>query len=121
MASFLEAATLPAISGNKQRNMNHFLPIDGLLVSYEHIRPTANVALVLSKATLEKHPELMEDFSLSKNGYFLTKAIIPAGLVSLAWDIWNNCCLSTKLWDVPDSKSPMSRTCVFILSSIARY
>ena len=57
-------------AGNKQRNMNHFLPIDGLLVSYEHIRPTANVALVLSKTTLEKHPELMEDFSLSKNGYF---------------------------------------------------
>ena len=28
-------------AGNKQRNMNHFLPIDGLLVSYEHIRPTA--------------------------------------------------------------------------------
>ena len=95
-------------AGNKQRNMNHFLPIDGLLVSYEHIRPTANVALVLSKTTLEKHPELMEDFSLSKNGYFLTKAVIPAGLFSLAWDIRNNCCLSTKLWDVPDSTPAMS-------------
>ena len=95
-------------AGNKQRNMNHFLPIDGLLVSYEHIRPTANVALVLSKTMLEKHPELMEDFSLSKNGYFLTKAVIPAGLFSLAWDIRNNCCLSTKLWDVPDSTPAMS-------------
>ena len=88
--------------------MNHFLPIDGLLVSHEHIRPTANVALILSKATLEQHPELMEDFSLSKNGYFLTKAVIPAGLFSLAWDIRNNCCLSTKLWDVPDSTPAMS-------------
>ena len=93
---------------NKQRNMNHFLPINELFVSYEHIRPTANVALVLSKTTLEKHPELMEDFSLSKNGYFLTKAVIPAGLFSLAWDIRNNCCLSTKLWDVPDSTPAMS-------------
>ena len=53
--------------GSKQRDMNHFLPIDGLIVSYEHIRPTANVALVLSKATLEQHPELMNAFSLSKN------------------------------------------------------
>ena len=67
-----------------------------------------NVILVLSKATLEKHPELMEDFSLSKNGYFLTKAVIPAGLFSLAWDIRNNCCVSTKLWDVPDSTPAMS-------------
>ena len=95
-------------AGNKQRNMNHFLPIDGLLVSYEHIRPTANVALVLSKATLEQHPELMENFSLSKNGYFLTKDVIPAGLFSLAWDIRNNCCLSNKLWDIPDSTPAMS-------------
>ena len=95
-------------AGNKQRNMNQFLPIDGLLVSYEHIRPTANVILVLSKATLEKHPELMEDFCLSKNGYFLTKAVIPAGLFSLAWDIRNNCCVSTKLWGVPDSTPAMS-------------
>ena len=94
--------------GSKQRDMNHFLPIDGLIVSYEHIRPTANVALVLSKATLEQHPELMNAFSLSKNGYFLTKAVIPAGLFSLAWDIRNNCCLSTKLWDVPDSTPAMS-------------
>ena len=94
-------------TGNKQRNMNHFLPIDGLLVSYEHIRPTANVALILSKATLEKHPELM-GFSLSKNGYFLTKAVIPAGLFSLAWDIRNNCCVSTKMWDIPDSTPTMS-------------
>ena len=96
------------IAGNKQRNMNHFLPIDGLLVSYEHIRPTANVVLVLSKATLEQHPELMENFSLSKNGYFLTKDVIPAGLFSLAWDIRNNCCLSTKLWDIPASTPAMS-------------
>ena len=109
--SILQYGLLPgggSTRGNKQRNMNHFLPIDGLLVSYEHIRPTANVALVLSKATLEKHPELMEDFSLSKNGYFLTKAVIPAGLFSLAWDIRNNCCVSTKLWDVPDSTPAMS-------------
>ena len=96
------------IAGNNQRNMNHFLPIDGLLVSYEHIRPTANVALVLSKATLEQHPELMENFSLSKNGYFLTKDVIPAGLFSLAWDIRNICCLSTKLWDIPASAPAMS-------------
>ena len=95
-------------ASNKQHNMNHFLPIDGLLVSYEHIRPTANVALVLSKSTLEQHPELMENFSLSKNGYFLTKDVIPAGLFSLAWDIRNICCLSTKLWDVPDSTPAMS-------------
>ena len=92
----------------KQRDMNHFLPIDGLMVSYEHIRPTAHVILVLSKATLEQRPELMENFCLSKNGYFLTKDVIPAGLFSLAWDIRNNCCLSTKLWDIPGSTPAMS-------------
>ena len=54
--SILQYGLLPgggSTAGNEQRNMNHFLPIDGLLVSYEHIRPTANVALVLFKATLE--------------------------------------------------------------------
>ena len=109
--SILQCGLLPGggnAVGNKQRNMNHFLPIDGLFVSYEHIRPTANVALVLSKTTLEQHPELMENFSLSKNGYFLAKDVIPAGLFSLAWDIRNNCCLSTKLWDAPDSTPAMS-------------
>ena len=108
--SILQYGLLPGggnAAGSKQRNMNHFLPIDGLLVSHEHIRPTANVVLVLSKATLEKHPELAEGFSLSKNGYFLTKAVIPAGLFSLAWDVRNNCCVSTKLWDVPDTTPAM--------------
>ena len=110
-------------AGNKQRNMNHFLPIDGLLVSYEHIRPTANVILVLSKA-LEKHPQLMEDFRLSKNGYFLTKAVIPvfsvlhgtSGTIAV-------CQLSCGMSQTPlqPRQSPMSRTCVLILSSIARY
>ena len=105
------------IAGNKQRNMNHFLPIDGLLVSYEHIRPTANVALVLSKATLEQHPDIMENFSLSKNGYFLTKDVITAGLFSLAWDIRNNCCLSTKLWD---HVSPRRAVFAFLFTALLR-
>ena len=42
--SIMQYGLLPggvSTAGNKQRNMNHFLPIDGLLVSYEHIRPTA--------------------------------------------------------------------------------
>ena len=88
--------------------MNHFLPINGLLLSHEHIRPTAKVVLVLSTATLEQHPELMERFCLSKNGYYLTKDVIPSGLFSLAWDVRNNCCVSTKLWDVPTSTPAMS-------------
>ena len=107
--------------------MNHFLPIDGLLVSYERIRPTANVALVLSKATLEQHPELMENFSLSKNGYFLTKDVIPAGLFSLAWDTVSetiavcqpNCGISQPPHQ--PCQSPTSRICVSIHSSFARY
>ena len=70
--------------------------------------PTANVVLVLSKATLEQHPELMDNFCLSKNGYFLTKDVVPSGLFSLAWDVRKNCCVSTKLWDVPTSTPAMS-------------
>ena len=96
------------VVGSKQRDMNHFLPINGLLLSHEHIRPTANVILVLSKTTLEQHPELMEHFCLSKNRYYLTKDVIPSGLFSLAWDVRNNCCAPTKLWDVPTSTPAMS-------------
>ena len=62
------------VVGNEQRDVNHFLPFNGLLLSHEHLRPTANVVVVLSKATLEQRPELMENFCLSKNGYFLTKS-----------------------------------------------
>ena len=71
--------------GTKQRNMNHFLSIGSLLLAHEHIRPTANVALVLSKATLETHREIQ--FCLSKNGYFLTKNVITFGLLGLAWNV----------------------------------
>ena len=60
--------------------MSHLLPIDALLLAREHIRPTANVALVLSKATLEKNPHIQ--FCLAKNGYFMTKEPIPYGLFS---------------------------------------
>ena len=88
------------VVGSKQRDMNH-LPINGLLLSHEHVRPTANAILVLLKTTVEQRPELMDNFCLSKNGYFLTKDVIPSGLFSLAWDVRNNCCVSTKLWDVP--------------------
>ena len=111
LRSILQYGLLPGggnIAGNKRRNMNHFLPINGLLLSHEHIRSTANVVLVLSKATLEQHPELMENFCLSKNGYYLTKDVIPSGLFSLAWDVRNNCCVSTKFWDVPTSTPAMS-------------
>ena len=57
--SIMQYGLLPggvSTAGNEQRDMNHFLPIYGLLVSYEYIRPTANVILVLSKATLESIP-----------------------------------------------------------------
>ena len=94
------------IAGTKQRNMNHFPSIDSLLLDHEHIRPTTNVALVLSKATLETHRDIQ--FCLSKNDYFLTKNVIPFGLFSLAWNVRDGCCVSTKLWDVPDSTPAMS-------------
>ena len=40
LRSILQYGLLPGggnIAGNKQRNMNHFLPINGLLLSHEHI------------------------------------------------------------------------------------
>ena len=109
LRSILQYGVLPGggnITGNKQRNMNHFIPINGLLLSHEHIRQTANVVLVKSKTTLEQHPEI--NFCLSKNGYYLTKDVIPSGLFSLAWDVRNNNCASTKLWGVPSSTPAMS-------------
>lgn len=69
----------------EHRHVNHFLPIDSLLLKHEHIRPTANVALVLSKTTLEANRSIR--FSLSKNGYYLTREAAPARLFSCAWNL----------------------------------
>ena len=50
----------------------------------------------------------MENFCPSKNGYYLTKDVVPSGLFSFAWDVRNNNCVSTKLWEVPSSTPAMS-------------
>ena len=42
LRSILQCGLLPGggdIAGNKQRNMNHFIPINGLLLSHEHAHP----------------------------------------------------------------------------------
>ena len=104
LKSIVKHGLLPGggnVSGTKQRNVNNFLPIDALLLAHEQIRPTANVALVLSKATLEKNPHIQ--FCLSKNGYFLTKESIPSGLFSAPWNVRDGSCVCYKLFDVPYS------------------
>ena len=105
LRSIIQHGLLPGggnIAGTKQRNMNHFLSIDSLLLAHEHIRPTANVALVLSKATLETHRDIQ--FCLSKNGYFLTKSVSSPLLFSsllssplLSSPLLSSCLLSSPL------------------------
>ena len=36
------------------------------------------------------------------------RLVIAFGLVSLAWNVRDGCCVSTKLWDVPDTTPAMS-------------
>ena len=76
--------------GAELRNVNHFLPINALLLKHERVRPTANVALVLSKATLAQNHHTQ--FCLSKNGHFLTWEAVPASTLSLAWNMRQQLC-----------------------------
>ena len=110
LRSIIQHGLLPGggnIAGTKQRNMNHFLSIDSLLLAHEHIRPTANVALVLSKATLETHRDIQ--FCLSKNGYFLTKSVSSPLLFSSL--------LSSPLLSSPLVSSPPLSCPLFLSSS----